>query len=243
MARLHDEHLTTEQLSASFDKQLSPQEQAVFDAHISACQQCQGNLADLRLTVFLLHALPEEEVPRPFVLPNRMATVPERTIRQDATLTTVPQRQRTRLSTLRRSIRIMSTLAAVLALFFIISGILPFMNVAGGSSTSTATSGSTFGVHSTVTTPSNHETTNARPQEGAAATTTPTPVPTQKLSPTGTTRSKASDGTQPTNQGPSIPPVLDPGQSAGRLSLGVLLLILSIIGLIIARRRRASLNE
>jgi hypothetical protein len=244
VARLHDEHLTTEQLSASFDNQLSPQEQAVFDAHISTCQQCQGNLADLRLTVALLHALPEEEVPRPFVLPSRMTTVPERTIRQDITLNPVLQRQHTRLSTLRRTIRVVSTLAAVLALFFIISGILPFMNVAGGSSTSTATSNSTFGgVHSTDTTPGNHVTTNARPQEGAAATTTPTPVPTQKLSPTGTTRSKASDGTQPTNQGPGIPPVLDPGQSAGRLSLGGLLLILSIIGLIITRHRRVSLNS
>jgi hypothetical protein len=230
VARLHDEHLTTEQLSASFDNQLPPQEQAVFDAHISTCQQCQGNLADLRLTVALLHALPEEEVPRPFVLPSRM--------------TTVPQRQHKQLSTLRRTIRVVSTLAAVLALFFIISGILPLMNVAGGSSTSTATSNSTFGgVHSTVTTPGNHVTTNARPQEGAAATTPPTQVPTQKLSPTDTTRSKASDGTQPTNQRPSIPPVLDPGQSAGRLSLGVLLLILSIIGLIITRRKRASLNS
>ena len=76
MAQLHDEHLTIEQLSAAFDKQLSPQEQAVFDAHISTCQQCQNNLADLRLTAALLRAMPEEAVPRSFVLPGSLATVP-----------------------------------------------------------------------------------------------------------------------------------------------------------------------
>ena len=53
MAQIHDGHLTTEQLSASFDKQLSSQEQAVFDAHISTCQQCQNKLSDLRLTAAL----------------------------------------------------------------------------------------------------------------------------------------------------------------------------------------------
>ncbi len=76
MAQLHDEHLTTEQLSAFFDKQLSAGEQTVFDAHLSTCQQCQQNLSDMRLTIALLRAIPEEEVPRSFVLPSRLAPVP-----------------------------------------------------------------------------------------------------------------------------------------------------------------------
>ena len=92
MAQIHDEHLTTEQLSASFDKQLSPQEQAVFDAHISTCQQCQSKLSDLRLTAALLHALPEEEVPRSFVLPTSIFIVPDQTIRQDGPFTPIPQK-------------------------------------------------------------------------------------------------------------------------------------------------------
>lgn len=248
MAQLHDEHLTTEQLSASFDKQLSPQEQAIFDAHMSTCQQCKLNLADLRLTVALLHAIPEEKVPHSFVLSGSLTTVPDRTIRQDTTLTPVPQRQRTRMSTLRRSIRVVSTLAAVLALFFIISGILPLTYVGTGSSASTATSNSSSGeastVHSAVTTPGIHATTNTHPQEAAAkgaATATPTPVPTHTLTPNGTATTKASSGTLK-DQGSTVPPVLDPGQPAGRLSLGIFLLALSIIGLIITRRRRVAVN-
>jgi hypothetical protein len=189
-----------------------------------------------------LHALPEEEAPRSFVLPENLSFVPEQTIQQIP----VPQKQRVRFNTLRRSIRVVSTLAAVLALFFIISGILPFMNFGGSGSTSTATSSSTSGeastVHSAANTPGIHETTNVRPQE-SAATTTPTPIPTQTLSPTRATPSKTNSGIQPTNQGPSIPSVLDPGQSAGRISLGVLLLVLGIIGLIITRRRRVTLND
>ena len=244
MAQLHDEHLTTEQLSASFDKQLSPQEQAIFDAHMSTCQQCKLNLADLRLTVALLHAIPEEKVPHSFVLSGSLTTVPDRTIRQGTKLTPVPQRQRTRISTLRRSIRVVSTLAAVLALFFIISGILSLTYVGKGSSASTATSNSSSGeastVHSAVTTPGIHATTNVRPQE-RAATTTPTPVPTHTLTPNGTATTKASSGTTK-DQGSTVPPVLDPGQPAGRLSLGVFLLALSIIGLIITRRRRVAVN-
>jgi anti-sigma factor RsiW len=243
VAQLHDKHLTTEQLSASYDKQLSSEEQAVFNAHLSTCQQCQRHLADLRLTVALLHALPEEEAPRSFVLPENLSFVPERTIQQIP----VPQKQRVRFNTLRRSIRVVSTLAAVLALFFIISGILPFMHFGGANnSASTATSSSSSGeanrVHPVVTTPGVSQTDGAHPQVGAT-TSTPPPVPTQTLSPTGAATSKTSHGIQSTDQSPTVPPLLDPGHPAGRLSLGVLLLALSIISLIITRRRRLTLNE
>src|SRR5690242_11095288 len=127
VAQIHDEHLTTEQISASFDEQLSPQERAVFDAHISSCQQCQNKLSDLRLTTALLHSLPVEEVPRSFVLPDSISIFPDRTMRRGTPFTPIPQRPRTQRSVLRSSIRVVSTLAAVLALCFIISGILPFI--------------------------------------------------------------------------------------------------------------------
>ena len=144
MAQTQDEHLTTEQISASFDKQLSPQEQAVFDAHISSCQQCQNKLSDLRLTSTLLHSLPVEEVPRSFVLPHNVSILPDRTIRQDAPVTALPQRQRPQRSALRRSVRIVSTLAAVLALCFIISGMLPLLYSGVGNSASSTSSGTTM---------------------------------------------------------------------------------------------------
>ena len=93
MAQTQNEHLTTEQISASFDKQLSPQEQAVFDAHISSCQQCSNKLSDLKLTTTLLHSLPVEEVPHSSVLPDNVSILPDRTMRQDTPVTVLPQRR------------------------------------------------------------------------------------------------------------------------------------------------------
>jgi hypothetical protein len=244
VAQIHDEHLTTEQLSASFDRQLSPQEQAVFDAHISICQQCQNKLSDLRLTAALLRALPEEEVPRTFVLPGSVSFVPNQTIRQDAPFTTLPQRQRAQKSILRRSIRVVSTLAAVLALCFIISGILPLLYSGGSGASSTASSNTTFGqantVHPTVTPPGVQQSNRVLPPVGSAATTQPTQTP-HSLSKTGsgTTTSKP-EGT--TNPGPTIPPAIDLSQPVPRLGLGVLVLAVSIIGFIVTRRRRVAVH-
>ena len=165
MAQTQNEHLTTGQISASFDKQLSPQEQAVFDAHISSCQQCQNTLSDLKLTTALLHSLPVEEVPRSFVLPDNVSILPDRTIRQDAPVTALPQRQRPQRSVLRRSVRIISTLAAVLALCFIISGMLPLIYSGAGNSASSTTSGSTMApVDHGAATPGVNQPNNAVPQ-------------------------------------------------------------------------------
>jgi len=51
-------HLTTEQLSAHLDGQLSDLEQSQLEAHLKTCEWCQQALTDLRRTVALLHALP-----------------------------------------------------------------------------------------------------------------------------------------------------------------------------------------
>ena len=245
MAQIHDGHLTTEQLSASFDKQLSPQEQAIFDAHISTCQQCQNKLSDLRLTTALLHALPEEEVPRSFVLPSSISILPDRTIRQDTSFTPV-QRQHTQISMLRRSIRVVSTLAAVLALFFIISGMLPLIYPGGGSSTSTASSNSSSGeastVHPAVSTPGVHQPNSVLPSVGSAATTPPTET-AHSLTPTGTTTTKSSsDHSANHGQSLTVPPAIDLSQPVVRLGIGVLVLAVSIFGLIATRRRRVAVD-
>jgi putative zinc finger protein len=245
VAQLHDEHLTIEQLSAAFDKQLSPQEQAVFDAHISSCQQCQNILADLRLTGVLLHSLPEEEVPRSFVLPSSISILPDRTIRQDTSFTPV-QRQHTQISMLRRSIRVVSTLAAVLALFFIISGMLPLIYPGGGSSASTASSNSSYGeastVHPATSTQGVNQPNRVLPPVGAAATTPPTQT-AHSLSPTGTATTKTSSD-HSANQGPSltVPLAIDLSQPVVRLGIGVLVLAVSIISLIVTRRRRVAVD-
>jgi hypothetical protein len=246
VAQLRDEHLTTEQLSAFFDKQLSPEEQAIFGAHMSTCQQCQRNLADLRLTVSLLRAMPEEAVPRSFVLPGSLAPVPQRTARRDTTITPVPQKQRVRFNTLRRSVRVVSALAAVLALMFIISGILPPLHFGASESSSTAapvsssSGAATNTSHTAISTPNVQETAVSHPQEGVA-TTTRTPATTPSAAPTGTATKNASTGT-PADQGSSTPPAIDLSQPVVRLSLGIIVLALSIIGLIVTRRRRVAVN-
>lgn len=242
MAQLHDKHLTTEQLSAFFDKQLSSEEQAVFDAHLSTCQQCQRKMADLRLTIALLRAMPEEEVPRSFVLPSILAPSPERTIRQGNTIRPLANKQPRRFNTLRRSIRVVSTLAAVLGLMFIISGLLSPMRFGASESATTAAPTSTFGhantPHTAVSTPKVEDTHLARPQAGAAtATTTPGATPTP--GPTGTATAKASTVT-PSDQGPTALPSLDFSQPLVRLGFGVLLLALSIFILVVTRRRRSA---
>ena len=234
----HDEHLTTEQLSAFLDKQLAPQEQAAFDAHVSTCQECQGKLADLRLTVALVRALPQEEVARSFVLPSRLVPVAERPLHRRAGATPVTGQRRVRADALQRTVRVISTLAAVLALIFIISGILPLVHFGGGA-TSTASYGS-----SAETKPSSNSTVMGRHVNGTATSDRPqraagsgTPIPT----PTPAARVRSNTGSSPsTAPPPPLPPALDLGQPEGRLALGALLLVLGIIGLIITRRRRGA---
>jgi len=233
-----NEHLTTEQLSAFLDKQLSPAERAVFDAHLASCQQCQSRLADLRLTVALVRALPQEEVPRSFVLPSRLAPVAERPTPRPATVTPVPQQRRARVSVLQRTVRTVSTLAAVLALIFILSGILPPIHFGGGEATSSAGS---VPAATNQRAASNSAPTPATTFGSAqAADGTKTPVQTQKSTPAATARSSIHSGTSPAVQPPTLPPFLDLSRPEGRLALGALLLVLGIIGLVVTRRRRGA---
>ncbi len=231
-----DEHLTTEQLSAFLDKQLSPPEQAVFDAHLASCQQCQSRLADLRLTVALVHALPEEEVPHSFVLPSRLTPVAERPVHRPATVTPVPQQRGARIYILQRTVRAVSALAAVLALIFILSGILPSIHLGGGGAASTAAPAA-GPINQSAT---SHNAATPSTAFGSAHDEGKTPLPTREPTPAATAHSKTGSGTLPTVQPPTLPPFLDLSQPEGRLALGALLLVLGIIGLVVTRRRRGT---
>ncbi len=238
-----DEHLTTEQLSAFLDKQLSPAEWAVFDAHLASCQQCQSRLADLRLTVALVRALPQEEVPRSFVLPSRLAPVAERPTPRPATVTPVPQQRRAGVSVLQRTVRAVSTLAAVLALIFILSGIVPPIHFGGGgastASETTAGSSNQSAPSNSANTP-HFQGTATSVKAQAAADGTKTPVPTPKPTPAATAHPSIRSRPPSTVQPPTLPPFLDLSQPEGRLALGALLLVLGIIGLVVTRRRRGT---
>jgi anti-sigma factor RsiW len=237
-----DEHLTTEQLSAFLDKQLSPPEQAVFDAHLASCQQCQSRLADLRLTVALVRALPQEEVPRSFVLPSRLAPVAEGPTLRPAIVTPVPQQRGARVYVLQRTVRVVSTLAAVLALIFILSGIVPSIHFGGGGGASTASAPASINQSSRTSAASNGAATPSTTFGSAhdKGTSTKAPLPTPKPTQAATAQSNTGSRTPPAVQPPTLPPFLDLSQPEGRLALGALLLVLGITGLVVTRRRRGT---
>lgn len=246
VAQQNDGHLTIEQLSAFLDKQLSPEEKAVFHAHLRTCERCQGMLADLRQTVGILHALPQVEVPRSFVLPAGITPVQEPTVRPVQTVqpaaNVVPiSRGRGKpLSTLRRTVRVMGSIAAVIGIFLLLSSVitgLPHPGVGGGS-TSSSTGSSTLAPRSAAQT------------HGALA---PTPSSqnsrtpsTSKVVPNGTPKASTSTpapqpSPTPTAQpGKSVQPpapILDLTTSLGRAGIGAILLVIGILGLLSTRRR------
>jgi hypothetical protein len=187
--------------------------------------------------------MPEEQAPRSFVLPGALAPVPVRTIREDTTITPIAGKQHARFNTLRRSVRVVSALAAVLALLIIVSGLLPPLHYGANESATTAapvsSSGSANTTHAPVSTPNVQKPTDV---QSNARTVTPSPVASQTPGPTGTATTKAST-VAPNDQGPTVLPAIDFSQPLVRLSLGVLLLALSIIVLVVTRRRRSSANQ
>jgi len=235
-----DEHLTTEQLSALLDKQLSAQEQVIVDAHLQTCQQCRLALAELRQTVALLRALPQVEVPRSFTLPARLALVQEQPLpghSGNPVVIPIPAKRRARRNSLQLAFRAVSTLAAVLGLIFILSFFATALSQGGA--TNTASSGSAPAVTSggathNASTATQHPTTGVGTHPagvGSPSVTgvqTPTPTPPQVVKPA------------PTSTGPPVQPspaVFDLSTPSSHLVIGSVLLVLGILGFALTRRR------
>jgi hypothetical protein len=66
-------HLNDSAMSAYLDGEMRPYERSIADAHLRACAACRRDLADLRATVELLHALPEARPRRSFQLSPEQA--------------------------------------------------------------------------------------------------------------------------------------------------------------------------
>lgn len=234
MAEQNNGHLTAEELSASLDKQLSPQEQAVFDAHLRTCARCQQRLADLQGTVALLHALPQAELPRSFVLPTRTEPIP---LRSNSPVRAGNSNQ-VRLYALQRSLRVLSSIAAVVGIVFLLSGFFaafPHGGAFSGSSTSapSTSSGAIPSVHNART--PGIGATKTPPQRNTNQPGVATPVP--GLSPRPTPTAVPSHAhTHSAGQSPL--PALDISEPGGREVLGGILLMLGVLGLIFMRRRR-----
>ncbi len=243
-------HLTNEQLSAYLDRQVTPQEQAFFDAHLATCAQCREALAELRAAVLLLRAMPRPELSRSFVLPasfsdaSNITPLPISIARQDSNGRTDRPSQSARSArvahpTFRRAVRVMSTLAAVLGLLFVLSGLLTSVHLASGgattasapmySSSTGASPARTPQASSNAATPGLSGTRTAQSLGNTEKTPAAQKTPEFKPVQPGTT-------TTPANQ-PALPPFLDLSTTEGRLSLGLVLAVLGIFGLFITRRR------
>ncbi len=250
MAQQYDGHLTTEQLSAMLDGQLSHEEQLDWNPHLKACQLCQRRLADLRQTVALLRALPQAELPRSFVLPTSTAFVPERHLHpvsqgerdseSGGFITPITRAHRKRPSIVQRSVRVLSTIAAVVGFLLIVSGFLAGAHIGGGGTYATNTSG---GGQTTASGAANPPRTKPSSQAANATSTGPegpsaaTPQVTQ--TPNEVVRSVPSP-VPVQDHNLSLPPVFDLSKPIGLEGIGLILLVLGLLGLIVMRvaRRR-----
>lgn len=245
MAQHSNEHLTIAELSAYIDEELTPAELALCDAHIQSCQPCQAALTDLRLTSALLASMPQVAVPRSFALPTNLVLLPE-------TPAVTGAKTASRVSPaipafLRRTLRPVSTLVALLGIFlFLVGAFSALPHVATFNSSATMSSGS---VPRAVSAPA-----KPTPVPTALLTNTPslqhlspearTPYATVQLTPTPVltpvntpaTHSDAQNQDQPPAHQLEIPAAVDPGQPAGRMSIGAALLLLGILGVIVGRR-------
>ena len=189
-------HLTTEQLSAHLDGQLSGKEQSQLDAHLKTCEQCQQELTDLRRTVALLHAMPRPALPRSFVLPLDIQPSAD-SQREDKDELEEPDRAPIALATararrseasessssrrrwpiyVRTALRTVSSIAAVIGFVFFLSGVFTTFPYGGGGSTTTS------GVSQAMPQARSNATTGAKARE-SSANTQGSQVVTPQLSP------------------------------------------------------------
>jgi len=245
-----DRHLTTEQLSALLDEQLSDEERAACEIHLRSCRQCRSALESLRQTVALLRALPMPDLPRSFILPTNLTYLRERAqspARVETPALTAPtMAQQRRPTPLKHPLRILSTLVAVIGLFFLLSSLLTMLP---RSMSESASSSSTTGAPASKPQQMGHvpatqvRKTPAATNSGTTNTTPARPTPTPTVSPIPTPTASNTINAVPGTGQPSLPPpslpLPDLSTTLGQLEVGFTLLALGILGLLFTRRRRS----
>ncbi|HLW00421.1 MAG TPA: zf-HC2 domain-containing protein [Ktedonobacterales bacterium] len=231
-----------EQLSALLDNELGTEERAELKAHLATCAECRAELASLERARALLRALPQPTLPRSFALPLEAAPIHE--LPRQVGLTARQASQRPNAAPARRArsrrpaqvLQWISTIAALLGIIVLLSGVFT------GHTFNTATTAS-----SALTTGQNSSTSADQP--GVTATpppertsTTHPAVPTTVPSAGGATSTPGTTPGSTYNQHDASNP--DTGSSLGALissaGFGVLLLLFSVCGFAIAwalRRR------
>lgn len=255
-------HLTTEQLSAYLDEQhLSAEEQHQLEAHLKSCEPCQQELADLRQTVALLHALPRPALPRSFVLPldiqpvdnlveneaeeSELVPVPLAAAYSSAPAMREMKRTRRWPTYARTALRTVSAIAAVIGLVLFLSGVLASFPRGGmtAASYSTASQGN---AQSANVASNNDNSGAAKPQisPSSRATITPTSAAeatkattiTSQATPEADQRTVSAPVPAASSQSPTIL-FFDLSSGPGRLGFGFLLLLLGVMGYVTFKRR------
>lgn len=240
-----DRHLTTEQLSAYLDDELSAEEQAHSEAHLQTCERCQQALAALRETATLLHMLPQPSLPRSFLLTENMfaATSSASEAKVPHIVGTVPRSLAERRAARGWSkatltaMRSLTALAAVFGLVFLLSSFSLLGGMHSASSTATTVPNSSGGASSSANSSTGmspqYQATHAA-QEPQRPSTTPSsvmprPTPTKVPAFTSSNTSPSSGSTQPW---------LDLSDPTTRALLGLFLLVLALLGMLLLRHQR-----
>ena len=233
-----------EQLSALLDNELDEQERAELSAHLPTCVECRAELESLRRTKALVRALPQPALPRSFALPLE-AVAPAQPRPAAAARPTpssarpLPGGTKARRSNRRPTVRTLqwiSTIAAVLGIALLLSGVFSNLSFSHGATTSALSSNApaaagTGQSSGTATSASSTERTPSDTQPGDK-----TPASTSGQSaPTPT-----DGGQQPGVQHTPVSSVDSAGALISTTGLAGLLLIFSACGFAItwALRRR-----
>ncbi len=237
----HHWHLTTEQLSAFLDQQLSAQEQATCQTHMDDCELCQQQRAALAQTILLVRALPRAPLPRSFVLPIETpatSTIQSKAIakkEQPMLITTRQTRNRLVIlsSYMRTPMRLASTLVAIIGMFFILSGSLSIISPMNGHTTQIASVSLNNKVEVPPVAPPAALTNKAAVPP--AALTNNVAIPPAAIKPVKKIKTHQPGSSlrvpqQPSRIFPSIP-FLDLSRPEGRLGVGLLLFMVGIVSL------------
>ncbi len=252
-----DRHLTIEQLSALLD---NLQEDAGTESrgHLASCQHCQQELAELRQTINLLHALPQPVLPRSFVLPAGIIQItPERMqaqsepnihILRSTNSSSQQTRKRARTSTGHRVLSFAGTLAAVIGILFVLSGFVPSMpqmaastsTSSGGSSvsadapTNSGPSSANGSVNSAASSAGTGQQNSTPAVEQPRSVLAPDPTPVQNVA--GIQPAQKQETEQKTAL-PTTTSSFDEEAAGIRIGLGILLFIVGMMGIAVGRER------
>ena len=224
----NDRHLTTEQLSDFIDNRITVAERSQVEDHLQCCARCQEELTNLRQVVMMIHALPRPALSRSFALPaDTKATLP-------TSITASGRVERTavvprRVSALRTTTRGISTLAAVLGLALLLSGLPGLLGGHGGATPTSGSANSASSPPGSQLSPRHIQ--PLVPDMSTGATATSHQGQPHIIPPSG----------HIVTPSPQIPPVLDLSQPLGRVVLGGILLAIGLVGALILWRRRYSL--